>query len=358
MTNDELAAIGQQLRVVRLERGYSLQDVATATKIRPKFLESLEAGEADPSLSEMQLRGFLRNYAAFLHLDLDAMLAAYRQLVLERQKRRSGVFRSRTPAQPLEAPIIPLNAAGTLNAPAHSVPRVVTRPITGQLQPVVVADEPRRGGILRWLVGGVLLMAVLAAVGVIALPLLANQFEASSLSEAVTTAPLAIQAETTLPAADTKWQEAAFTPTVDLTPTVSGVILSTPAQPNMTGAQTVSIAITALQRSWVRVTVDGAVEYEGLLRPGTGLQYQGQQSISLRTSNAGGLEVVVNNQPLGSLGGRGELFERTFSLNDATSTDIVPIVLTATLPPDTNLPTPLPVPTLIVTPAPLTDATP
>lgn len=68
MPNDELAALGEWLRDVRLQRDVTLQQVETAIRIRAKHIEGLEKGQPDPSLSEMQVRGFLRNYAVFLRL--------------------------------------------------------------------------------------------------------------------------------------------------------------------------------------------------------------------------------------------------------------------------------------------------
>jgi hypothetical protein len=139
------------------------------------------------------------------------------------------------------------------------------------------------------------------------------------------------------------------------TPTTAagGVIVNTPS---MTGADQIAISLEATQRSWVRLVVDGNVEYEGLLRPGTALQFQGQQSITLRTSNAGGLEVVVNNQSLGSLGERGEGFEQTFTLDEpivpntqASATATLPL---ATQAPATSIPTSA-LPTLPPPPQPL-----
>lgn len=371
MTNDELLALGQQLRTVRLERGYSLEQVATTTKIRPRFLEAIEAGEQDPLLTDMQLRGFLRNYATFLHLDLEAMLAAYRQAVEQGQRQRSGLRKLwQSEAPPPEVPIIPIKPDATIKTPPRAISPVKMEVYEGGRNWLVVLTSVIVGGVL-----------VLGAVLVVFLIINSLQTSTPTTSEALTSpAPLVIEGATELltRTPDPKGTvEILYTPTLseETSPTAGGVLINTPSQPNMTGADSIAIAVRAIQRSWVKVTVDGTVQYEGILRPGTALQYQGQRTIIFRTSNAGGVEVVINNQNLGTLGGRGELYEQTFSLDAlatptaALPTDIppgasgdgaIPTADTnasqpqpqATEPP-LNLPTPLPVPSLLATDVPV-----
>ena len=88
--------------------------------------------------------------------------------------------------------------------------------------------------------------------------------------------------------------------------------------PTLTG-NSVVVTIQMAQRTWLRVTVDGVIEQEGLARPGDVWRFEGQQSVGVRASNAAALQLTVNNQPQGTLGGRGELFEQTFSLSGAVS---------------------------------------
>ncbi len=57
--------------------GISVRDAADATRLRADVIENMESGEFNYKLPEIYKRGFLRIYAAFLKLDVDAVLEQY-----------------------------------------------------------------------------------------------------------------------------------------------------------------------------------------------------------------------------------------------------------------------------------------
>jgi len=67
-------SIGQRLKFARQDRLLSIEQAAEATRIRPHYLQALEADDYSVMPSAAQARGFLRNYADFLNLDLQAIL--------------------------------------------------------------------------------------------------------------------------------------------------------------------------------------------------------------------------------------------------------------------------------------------
>ncbi len=67
--------VGQLLRQTREAQELSLADVEEKTRIRQSFLIALESGNWDDLPNEVVARGFLRNYAQFLGLDPDDLLA-------------------------------------------------------------------------------------------------------------------------------------------------------------------------------------------------------------------------------------------------------------------------------------------
>ncbi|HRE49124.1 MAG TPA: DUF4115 domain-containing protein, partial [Aggregatilineales bacterium] len=89
-----------------------------------------------------------------------------------------------------------------------------------------------------------------------------------------------------------------------------------PDAPPIKGAtfEDVSLQLTILARTWLRVTVDGVVVYQGMPAPNTVLQYKGR-TVTIRAANAIGLRAVVNGQDLGILGVRGQIVEETFTPN-------------------------------------------
>src|SRR5512138_3185436 len=68
--------LGQQLKTARQEKKLSLEQASEATRIRWHYLQALEADDYSAIPSAPQARGFLRNYAAFLGIDLASALSA------------------------------------------------------------------------------------------------------------------------------------------------------------------------------------------------------------------------------------------------------------------------------------------
>ena len=79
-TELDLQALGELLRQAREARAMSLQEVEQHTRIRVKFLHALESGDLSVLPSPIHAKGFLRNYAQFLHLDGNALAAQFAAL--------------------------------------------------------------------------------------------------------------------------------------------------------------------------------------------------------------------------------------------------------------------------------------
>jgi transcriptional regulator with XRE-family HTH domain len=67
-------SIGAALRTARGQRRLTLQQVSEATRIRVQYLQALENDDLSAMTSVAQARGFMRIYAQFLELDLDALV--------------------------------------------------------------------------------------------------------------------------------------------------------------------------------------------------------------------------------------------------------------------------------------------
>jgi hypothetical protein len=71
--------------------------------------------------------------------------------------------------------------------------------------------------------------------------------------------------------------------------------------------------------SWMRITVDGKTEFEGVLNEGKKLAWSGDRQISIRAGNASSVALSYNNQPIKVLGKEGEVAERLFEIGQPTS---------------------------------------
>jgi cytoskeleton protein RodZ len=75
-----MQTIGERLEDARKQKGISIRESAEATKIRGEYLQKFESNHFDLGLSEIYVRGFLRNYANFLKLPADRILNDYASL--------------------------------------------------------------------------------------------------------------------------------------------------------------------------------------------------------------------------------------------------------------------------------------
>ena len=73
-----MESIGEKLRQARESRKISIKDVVKETNISAVYLQALEEEKFDKFPSETYLIGFLRTYAEFLKLDVDAIVQAYK----------------------------------------------------------------------------------------------------------------------------------------------------------------------------------------------------------------------------------------------------------------------------------------
>ncbi len=67
------------MQQARLEKGLGLDDVAKATKIKTEFLSYIEEGQYQKLPSPSYASGFVRNYARFLGLPDEEILALFRR---------------------------------------------------------------------------------------------------------------------------------------------------------------------------------------------------------------------------------------------------------------------------------------
>ncbi len=77
---------GDLLKEKRLLKELTLEDVAKKTKIKVEFLEAIESSDFAALPSSTFAKGFLRNYASFLYLNPDTMVAMFRRDFTENEK--------------------------------------------------------------------------------------------------------------------------------------------------------------------------------------------------------------------------------------------------------------------------------
>ncbi len=82
--------------------------------------------------------------------------------------------------------------------------------------------------------------------------------------------------------------------------------------PSATPTQPVTVAVTLKSQSWLRITSDGKMEFEGVLEEGTQRTWTAQTKLVIRSGNAGAVMVSFNGQAPRPLGNPGDVHEATF----------------------------------------------
>jgi cytoskeletal protein RodZ len=75
--HSELASFGEELRREREIRGISLKEISDATKISKRFLEAIERNDHRTLPAPVFTRGFVREYARYLGLNVEEMVNRY-----------------------------------------------------------------------------------------------------------------------------------------------------------------------------------------------------------------------------------------------------------------------------------------
>lgn len=292
--------LGTLLREARESQGLTLADAQEETRISRSFLEALEEGHYDALPTQVHTRGYLRNYARFLKLDPDP--------ILERYELNKG--QQATPA------------AGLSNGDIGPDTPIPTREDQPFFDPVNVNLSNSSGGgsgsLQRWII----IIALLVTIGLIAsrlVPLLRGE---DGGSEALTTGLQEAVSNITAGGAD----EATPSPDASLIPGAGDVVTSTnrnaavqlptatATRPSLPATlEEIALRLDITERTWMRVTVDGEIVYEGLAKKGDEpYLWTAENDATLLTGNATGIFVTVNDVPLGKLGGRAEVVEETW----------------------------------------------
>ncbi len=127
------------------------------------------------------------------------------------------------------------------------------------------------------------------------------------------------QQVTVIPAQDTPVAVA-----LDASPTLELATLD----PNVN----VQVELTASERAYLRVMVDGKVQFEGRTEAGSTYTYQAANQVEVVVGNAAALRVNYNGHDLGLMGNFGEVVDRLYTAEG--------VATPTSTPPPTSTPTP------------------
>lgn len=252
-----MSTLGERLRRERQQRGLTLSDAATQTRIAERYLAAIEASDFGLLPGAFFARSFVRQYAGFLGLspqEIDAEL--------------EGI-------------------AGRIAPPL--VPGQEPRKQGSDLPPIASYRRARADrhfiGALAALVGVVVVCATIYAVWL-------QRSQTGSLE------PVA-QAKPGAPAAARQPAPAAPEPSPPPAPAAG--------EPAAQVHGPLWFQLVAEEATWVDITSDGRRLYQGILEPNQTKTLSGLERARLVVGNAGGLRIVSNGRSIGPIGARGQV---------------------------------------------------
>ncbi len=275
------SSLGPYLRSEREQQGIDLKDIASSTKIQPKFIEALEDDNYDQLPKGPFVIGFIRSYAQCLSLDPDEVVAFF-------QAKHGAPMQH----QPVQEP--------------SSKPR---------LSPIPPALLQRRSA----------LIAGLVAIGCVLLVVLWNgsQRAGQDRPTAAANRQPTTQPSTPEPSTLPTLQETTA-PNAVAPPALSGPATSTSSSgtnPIATDASQgeaptsdtpdnavseasipepppLVLRVQALEKTWMRLEIDNETPQEALVEAGQTIEWQAKTQFSLTLGNVRGARVSLNDQAL------------------------------------------------------------
>jgi len=316
MSQEIINRIALQLRQRREMLSLTLEEIERHTRMRAQFMEALEKGNFDELPSPVQTRGMLSNYASFLDLDVDDLMLQFAEALQARHRERH--------------PESPARRRGQPNVP-DKVPA---------LRSFIAGD-------LVFGVGIVLLLVVFSVWGISRVIALQSEQQAEvqaeatgpSISEALIGTPVGtVESQITLiPAEDTP---------------IPALSEGTVEIPTLVFDANVQINIIAVERTFLRVVVDGEEVFNSRTIPGNAYPFEAEESIEILAGSGAALRVVYNQRDLGLLGGFGQIASFIYTPDEI-------IVPTPEIPPTlTSTPYLSPTPTITSTPTATSTPTP
>ena len=298
-----LKEIGADLRKRRELLSLHLGEVERNTHVKAHYLEALEKGAMDDLPSTVQTRGMLSNYATFLDLDVDVLLLRYADALQARHREKNPQRTTRKPGEPIVA-----NIPSIRNFIAGDM-------IFGVGMAVLLI------GFSIWGINRVMMIQSLQEV----------QPTAPSISDVLLASP----------------DPSLITPTATLSPVESLVEATvTILIPTQNLNVDVQVNLVAVERTFMRVVVDGKEVFNGRVVPGTAYPFEAEEQIEVLVGSGAAIRIVYNGRDLGLLGGLGQVISNIYRADEIITPTAQPTPTpTKTVPPTSTLPSTLtPVP--------------
>lgn len=271
--------VGYTLRQERERQNLSISDIEQGTSIRALYIEAIENGEYDKLPGAIYTKGFIKNYAKFLEIDVDSVVKEFTNDMAELEaEKETEIAASQAEAEENPAPVKKIEPKPEKKSVGYSI------------------QNENRGSSSKLIVAAVILIAALS--GVAWSWLSGSEGDVAKVDNPPQQQTQPVATEPSPPA-------------VDPTPVAN----ANPEQPKQTKQPSDKVSVQARfnDRCWALVTVDGAVVQEGVIDGGQTLSWEGKENVTFRLGNAGAVEFFQDGNSIGVLGGVGDVVDKTFT---------------------------------------------
>lgn len=315
-----MASLGQWLREEREARSISLEEIAAATKIVPRYLEALENDRLDMMPGGFFVKGIIRTYAGAVGLDPEEVLRRYREAGLLSSGPEQG--RGLVPKPP-EIALPQIETPPPAAAPeSPAEPIAPTTPSLAPAQkaepPLLIEEAPQTRALsasLRripaWTWQALAVLAIGCAIFFV-LRSIRSHRSAQPRPTTVVTQSLLPPAQKTEP---TKAPQTS--PTTEPTAAPGSQAASQRASDAAAKLEAPSVAdevwkgvtieIVFQADTWIRVYTDGELKIDGLFPAGATARAHADETLLIHTGNPEGFTFRLNGKPAKPLRRAGQL---------------------------------------------------
>jgi cytoskeleton protein RodZ len=304
-----MAALGQKLREERESRNISIEEIAAATKIVPRYLEALEADHLDQMPGGFFVKGIIRSYARAIGLDADEVLSRYKAAGLVGGTAESIRAEAPRPSPAEKVPPYVPTVPAEPESPREAAP--APAPVHEAVTDLFVEEAPKPGlspaarkRLLAW--GWRTLAALIVITAVFYL-------WSSRRPRPPQQAPGTFAAREALPPAQKTEPVAAPVPQSQ-TENASDPAAKPAApktEPPPAAAEEVwrgvTIEISFQAETWIQVRTDGEIKVNGVFPAGATARARADKELLIHTGNAGGFRFLLNGRPAKPLGRSGQV---------------------------------------------------
>jgi len=251
---------GSVLKTERKKQKKSLKGIARALKIKVEYLKAIEEDDYRLLPAEIYTKAYLRLYADLLGLESNFILDLYRNAAGTAAAEESEPRGE--PEAPEKKPQYKPASAISLKNIKETAKETVSRIIT-PLKKILTFNYKS---------------VLIAAASLLLIVVSALVFMQEREEEPVTETAVVKEKEN---------GKAGFAPE----------------------DEKLSLKITAVELTWVSVSIDGGKRREWLLRPGETVTLSADKKFVLKVGNAGGTRIVFNNRDIGKLGPPGKVVD-------------------------------------------------